>query len=113
MNRDTIIRNSALGMVAGGGLLVVAASMGPATWRQGEAHAKPAVAVLVTILLLGPLLSAITATTTNRRLPAAVAAVGSAVAAALAVAAANGEATRDGLAPGGPLAAVGATLAAG
>jgi outer membrane protein assembly factor BamB len=113
MNPDTVIRNGALGMVAGGGLLVVAASMGPATWRQGEAHAKPAVAVLVTVLLLGPLLSAITATTTRRRVPAVVAGVGAALAAALAVAAATGEATRDGLAPGGPLAAVGATLAAG
>lgn len=124
MNPDPIIRkrwfvaaggdrNGALGMVAGGGLLVVAASMGPATWRQGEAHGKPAVAVLVTVLLLGPLLSAITATTTHRRVPAAVAGVGSVIAAALAVAAATGEATRDGLAPGGPLAAVGATLAAG
>jgi outer membrane protein assembly factor BamB len=124
MNRDTMIRNrwsvaeggdrtGALGMVAGGGLLVVAASMGPATWRQGEAHAKPAVAVLVTIVLLGPLLSAITATTTTRRATAAVAGLGSVIAAALAVGAAVGEATRDGLAPGGPLAAVGATLAAG
>jgi outer membrane protein assembly factor BamB len=113
MNRDTIIRNGPVGMVAGGGLLVVAACMGPATWRQGEAHAKPAVAVLLTIVLLGPVLSALTLATTRRRTTAAVAGVGAALAAALAVAAASGEATRDGLAPGGPLAAVGATLAAG
>jgi outer membrane protein assembly factor BamB len=113
MNRDTFTRGGALGMIAGGGLLVVAASMGPATWRQGEAHGKPAVTVLLTILLLGPLLSAITATTTKRRATAAVAGGGAAIAAAIAVGAAIGEATRDGLAPGGPLAAVGATLAAG
>ncbi|GIJ58760.1 outer membrane protein assembly factor BamB family protein [Virgisporangium aurantiacum] len=115
MNRITIIRSGALGLVAGGGLLVVAASMGPATWRQGEAHAKPAVAVLVTVVLLGPVLSALSLATRKlaaRRI-AAVAGAGSAIAAALAVGAAAGEATRDGLAPGGPLAAVGATLAAG
>jgi hypothetical protein len=110
MNRDTIMRSGGTGLIAGGGLLVLAASMGPATWRQGEAHGKPAVAVLVTIVLLGPALSALTLVT--RKLPA-VAGAGSAVAAALAVVAAAGEATRDGLASGGPLAAVGATLAAG
>jgi outer membrane protein assembly factor BamB len=106
---------AAQALVSGGALLTVAALIGPASWRQGEAHAKPAVAVLVTIFLLAPALSAACAAMTRLRPPrriAAVAGSGALLAAVVAAASAAGEATLDGLAAGGPLAAVGAALSA-
>ena len=57
MDRDTISRTAAQALVVGGSLLTAVALIGPATWRQGEAHGKPSAAVLVTIFLLGPALS--------------------------------------------------------
>jgi outer membrane protein assembly factor BamB len=102
-------------LVVGGNLLTLAALAGPVTWRQGEAHGKPSVAVLVTIFLLGPVLSALCAVSTRLRPPrriSAVAGAGALVAAVVAAASAAGEATLDGLAAGGPLAAIGAALSA-
>ena len=116
MDRDTITRSTAQALVAGGTLLTVAALLGPVTWRQGEAHGKPAFAVLLTIFLLGPALSALCAVTTRLRAPrpvAGVAGAGALVAAVAAALAAAPEATRDGLAPGGPLAAVAGVATAG
>jgi outer membrane protein assembly factor BamB len=116
MDRDTITRSTAQALVAGGAVLTVAALLGPVTWRQGEAHGKPAFAVLLTILLLGPALSTLCAVTTRLRptyLAAGVAGAGALVAAVAAALAAAPEATRDGLAPGGPLAAVAGVATAG
>jgi outer membrane protein assembly factor BamB len=115
MDRDTISRTAAQALVAGGALLTVAALLGPASWRQGEAHGKPAVAVLVTIFLLGPALSALCAVMTRLRPPRKIAAVaggGALIAAVAAAASSAGEATLDGLAGGGPLAAVAAAITA-
>jgi hypothetical protein len=42
MDRDTISRNAAQALVAGGALLTAVALIGPATWRQGEAHGSRA-----------------------------------------------------------------------
>jgi len=135
MDRDTISRTAAQALVAGGSLLTAVALIGPATWRQGEAHGKPSAAVLVTIFLLGPALSGLCAamtrllpvhgsdsigggvggqrpTTPRTGLIAAAAGAGALVAAVAAAAASAGEATLDGLAPGGPLAAVGAAMSA-
>jgi len=130
MDRDTISRTAAKpgprsfalrpaqgaqALVAGGSLVTVAALLGPATWRQGEAHGKPAVAVLAAVFLLGPALSALCAAMTRLRPPrviAAAAGAGALVAAVAAAAGSAGEATLDGLAPGGPLAAVGAAMSA-
>ena len=131
MDRDTLSRTAgkpgqrsfalrpaqvaAQALVVGGSLLTTVALIGPATWRQGEAHGKPAASVLVTIFLLGPALSALCAVMTRLRPPpmiAAAAGAGALVAAVTAAAASAGEATLDGLAPGGPLAAMGAAASA-
>src|SRR5688572_7950425 len=106
---------AAQALVAGGALLTLAALLGPASWRQGEAHGKPAVAVLATIFLLGPALSALCAAMTRLRPPRQIAAVaggGALIAAVAAAAGSAGEATLDGLAAGGPLAAIGAAMSA-
>jgi hypothetical protein len=104
------------GGICAGVLMTVAALLGPWSWQQGLAHGKPGVPTLLAIALLGPVLSSVALAgrlvTVGRRVHPVLPAAAAVLALAIAAKAAAGEATLDGLAPGGVLAAVGCALTA-
>ncbi|WP_203898318.1 outer membrane protein assembly factor BamB family protein [Virgisporangium aliadipatigenens] len=110
------VRPTGPAFVVVGAVMTVAALLGPWSWRQGEAHGKPDVAVLLAIALLGPALSALRPAALRVGIPplvsALVAAGGAVGAALLAARTAAGEATFDGLAPGGPICVLGCVITA-